>query len=308
MTRAPAGAAGRPVVSLARALSKLGVCSRREAERWILAGRVAVGGRKETRAERRVDLRRDRVTVDGAPAGRGFERIALALHKPVGYVTTRVDPGGRPTVYDLLDGVGRWVFPVGRLDRDSSGLLVLTNDHHLGRRLTDPGHEVPKAYHARVRGVPGVEALDALREGMALADGTTTRPARVRVLGTARAGREGAETWIEVVLTEGRNRQVRKMCAAVGHDVSALVRVAVGAIRLADLPPGEWRRLSQAEVEPAPRSGRAHGEAEQLRVLEVDERRAVAPQGPPHTDPDQAVADASDAPGDRTSWSLYWSW
>jgi len=247
VSRARTPGRGVPPMSLARALSQLGVCSRREAERRIQAGRVTVGGRRETRADRRVDLRRDRVAVDGTAVCEDVERIALALHKPVGYVTTRVDPGGRPTVYDLLEGVGRWVFPVGRLDRDSSGLLLLTNDHCLGHHITDPEHEVPKTYHARVRGIPDRQALQTLREGVALPDGSATSPARVTVMGTAR-GATTAETWLEIVLTQGRNRQVRRMCAAVGHEVSALARVAVGALRLGDLPPGAWRRLAPAEL------------------------------------------------------------
>ena len=184
------------------------------------------------------------MSVDGARVSDLTERIVLALHKPAGYVTTRVDPGGRPTVYALLGDVGRWVFPVGRLDRDTSGLLILTNDHRLGQRLTDPGHQVPKTYHVRVEGVPGDDVLRVLREGVPLGDGTLTRPARIRPLGAARDG----SAWLEIVLTEGKNRQVRRMCAAVGHDVRALVRVKVAGLPLGDLPPGEWRRLPPGDV------------------------------------------------------------
>jgi 23S rRNA pseudouridine2605 synthase len=246
----PAGA-----LSLARALSKFGVASRREAERWIAAGRVSVGG-VVCRAPRRfIDPRRDRVSVDGRRVADATPRVVIAFHKPVGLVTTRVDPGRRPTVYDALSDVGRWVFPVGRLDRDSSGLLVLTNDHRLGERLTSPDHHVPKTYHARVRGVPEREALRALREGLTLDDGTRTRPARVRELGSLRgassrlgAGAGAPSTWLEVVLTEGKNRQVRRMCAAVGHEVLELVRVRVGGLSLGALAPGEWRELSPAEA------------------------------------------------------------
>ena len=245
---------GRPVhaatgdtrgpVSLARALSKFGVCSRREAERWIAAGRVAVDGRRVLAPARRIEPRRARVTVDGLRVGDDTERVVLALHKPAGYITSRVDPGGRRTVYDLIGEADRWVFPVGRLDRDSSGLLLLTNDHRLGQRLTDPDHHVPKTYHVLVEGVPDEAALRALREGVPLGDGTVSRPAKVRALGTAR----GAQAWLEVVLTEGKNRQVRRMCAAVGHDVHELIRVAVGGLPLGDLAPGTWRRLTPAEV------------------------------------------------------------
>ena len=240
---AAAGAQKGPL-SLARALSKFGVCSRREAERWIEDGRVAVGGEVVRVPARRIDPRRDRVTVDGARVGDETERVAVALHKPAGYITTRTDPGGRVTVYELLRGLDRWVFPVGRLDRDTSGLLILTNDHRLGHRLTDPGHRVPKTYHARVRGVPGVEAVRALAEGVPLGDGSVSRPAIVRPLGS---GRDGGG-WLEIVLTEGRNRQVRRMCAAVGHDVLELVRVAIGTFKLGDLAPGEWRVLDAASL------------------------------------------------------------
>lgn len=239
-------------VSLARALSKFGVCSRSQAVALIEAGRVRVDGRLVRRAAHRLDPGRSRVTVDGARVGDDTPRLTLVLHKPAGYVTTRVDPGGRPTVYDLLGDVGRWVFPVGRLDRDSSGLLVLTNDHRLGQRLTDPESHVPKTYHVRVRGLPDPEALRVLQEGTPLPDGRLSRRARVRVLGSARGG----DAWLEIVLTEGRNRQVRRMCAAVGHDVQELVRVRVGRLELGDLAPREWRRLTPAELERLQRGGK----------------------------------------------------
>ena len=266
--RRPPGRALRPkgAVSLARALSKFGVCSRREAERWIAAGRVRVNGQVELSPSRRIDLGGDRVVVDGRRVGgAGWARVVLAFHKPAGFVTTRIDPGGRPTVYDALGDAFRvapagarawpgWVFPVGRLDRDTSGLLVFTNDHRLGERLTSPEHRVPKTYHARVAGVPDAEALRALREGLPLPDGTVTRPAKVRVLGTPRG--EGGfswpegqgSTWLEIVLTEGKNRQVRRMGAAVGHEVRELVRVRIGRLGLGDLAPGEWRELGPEEI------------------------------------------------------------
>jgi pseudouridine synthase len=237
------GAAQRGPLSLARALSKFGVCSRSEAVRRIEAGRVRLNGRVVTRPEARLDPSRDRVSVDGRGVGDLLETVVVALHKPTGYVTTRTDPGGRPTVYDLLRDQGEWLFPVGRLDRDSAGLLVFTNDHRLGERLTSPQAHVPKTYHVRVAGVPDAAALRVLREGVPLADGLT-RPARVRSLGARRDG----SVWLEIVLGEGRNRQVRRMCAAIGHDVLELVRVGIGAFRLGDLAPGGFRRLDADEV------------------------------------------------------------
>jgi 23S rRNA pseudouridine2605 synthase len=240
----PSTGQARGPLSLARALSKFGVCSRSEAVRWIEAGRVAVDGHEVRWPQRRIDPRKNRICVDGLHVGDDTGRVVLALHKPVGYITSRVDPGGRPTVYDLIRDVDRWVFPVGRLDRDSSGLLILTNDHRLGQRLTDPNHHVPKTYHVLVAGVPDAETLRALREGVPLGDGTVSRPARVRALGAGR----GAQAWLEIVLTEGKNRQVRRMCAGVGHEVRELVRVAIGALALGDLPPGRWRELTPAEM------------------------------------------------------------
>jgi 23S rRNA pseudouridine2605 synthase len=214
-----------------------------------------VGGAVERVPSRWIDPARDRVLVDGRPVGDETPRVVLAFHKPVGFVTTRADPVGRPTVYDAIGDVGRWVFPVGRLDRDTAGLLILTNDHRLGERLTSPENHVPKTYHARVAGVPDAEALRALREGLSLGDGTVTRPAKVRVLGMPR-GQGGASsrsegpgsTWLEIVLTEGKNRQVRRMGAAVGHEVLELVRVRIGRLSLGELAPGEWRELDAPDV------------------------------------------------------------
>mgnify|MGYP001819928965 CR=1 FL=1 len=226
------------------------MCSRREAERWIAAGRVRVNGEVVSSPRSPVDPARDVLLVDGLRIGAELDRLVLAFHKPVGVVTTRDDPGGRPTVYDVLEGLDRWVFPVGRLDRNTSGLLILTNDVALGHRLTDPEHHVPRTYHARVQGLPDAEALRALREGLDLGDGVPTRPARARLLGSPRPGASPAPgtSWLELVLTEGRNRQVRRMCARVGHDVLDLVRVRIGTLDLGDLPPAHWRPLTRGQV------------------------------------------------------------
>ncbi len=228
-------AAGRPGrrVQLHRALSKLGWGSRAQAWRWVRAGEVCVDGRTVTDPLTWVDLDRQRITRGGesAPAR---EHVTLALHKPRGVVTTRSDERGRRTVYDLLPPGLPWVFPAGRLDADSEGLLILTSDAALAVRLTEPEHRVPKTYRVTVAGEPSEEALRRLREGVELPDGRT-RPAGVRRLGAS---------VLEVVLTEGRNRQVRRMLAAVGHRVRRLVRVAVGGYTLGDLAPGACRTLS----------------------------------------------------------------
>ena len=233
------------MVSLARALSKLGYCSRKEAQRLIAAGRVCVDGERECSPQRRIILERALISVDGIRVREPQRRLVIALHKPTGYVTTRTDPAGRLTIYALLADLGQWVFPAGRLDRDSSGLLILTNDHRLGHALTDPDHHVPKTYHARIAGILADESLALLRAGIPLPDGVTTRPAQVRLLG---ANRDGT-SWIEITLTEGRNRQVRRMCTAVGHDVLQLVRVRIAKLDLGDLPSGSWRRLPPDEIE-----------------------------------------------------------
>ena len=253
------------VVSLARALSKLGLCSRAEGVRCIEAGRVRGRTGKVVRSPAlRVDPARDR---DRPRRPRGtteaeVERMVLAYHKPRGLITSRSDPGGRPTIYDALPDLPAWVFPVGRLDKDTSGLLILTNDHRLGQRLTDPEAHVEKRYHVRVRGVPSPRG-----HGGPARRGLHRRPRRRRVpRGSWRSGapREGG-TWLEIVLTEGRNRQIRRMCAAVGHDVLDLVRVAIGGLELGTCPrpngggsvpptsPGSQQRHAGREEQNSPR-------------------------------------------------------
>ncbi len=218
-----------------------------------------MNGREERSPRHPVDATRDRILVDGRPLGEGATRLVLAFHKPAGLVTTRVDPGGRATVYESLRGLDRWVFPVGRLDRDTSGLLILTNDTLLSRRLTDPENHVARTYHVRVRGQPDAETLLALREGVDLGDDTRTRPALVQLLGSPRGTTradpsapkaretEDGSTWLEIVLTEGKKRQVRRMLANLGHGVLTLVRVRIGRLGLGDLAPGEWRALGPDE-------------------------------------------------------------
>jgi len=228
-------------VQLHRAVAKLGWGSRTQAWEWVRAGQVRVDGRVVTDPLIWVDLDAQQITRAGTTAA-PVPPLTLALHKPRGVVTTRRDERGRRTIYDLLPAGLPWLFPVGRLDADSEGLLILTNDAGLAVRLTEPAHHLPKVYHVTVRGTPGADSLARLRQGVRLADGLT-RPAQVKVIAES-----PKDTVLEVVLTEGRNRQIRRMCAAVGHKVRRLVRVAVGGFQLDDLPPGASRVLNHAEV------------------------------------------------------------
>jgi len=231
-------------VQLHRAMSKLGWGSRTMAWDWVCAGKVRVDGRVVTDPLTWVDLETQQITCSGEEAA-PVASVTIALHKPRGIVTTRQDERGRQTVYDLLPKGLPWIFPVGRLDADSEGLLILTNDRALSVRLTEPAHRIPKTYHVVVRGAPSPEALELLRQGVELDDGPT-RPALVRVL-----EERPAETVLEMVLAEGRNRQVRKMTAYIGHPTLRLLRVAVGRLALFDLGimPGEWLELNEGEVE-----------------------------------------------------------
>jgi 23S rRNA pseudouridine2605 synthase len=234
------GAQGRRV-QLHRALSKLGLGSRTQAWDWIRAGEVRVDGRVVTDPLTWVDLDCQQITHQGlAPAARAD--LTIALHKPPGVVTTHRDERGRRTVYDLLSEDLPWIFPVGRLDADSEGLLILTSDSALATRLTEPEHRIPKTYQVTVNGRLGPEALDLLRQGVELADGRT-RPAGVKVL-----EQTDRTTTLEIVLTEGRNRQIRRMAAAVGHRVRRLIRVAIGAYALGDLPAGQYRTLDEEDL------------------------------------------------------------
>jgi 23S rRNA pseudouridine2605 synthase len=226
-------------VRLAKHLAHAGVASRRSAEALIAAGRVRVDGELVRDPARDVD-ERNHVEVDDRPLAGPEPRVVYALHKPVGVLSTARDTHGRPTVLELLDERRR-LYPVGRLDADTSGLILLTNDGELANRLTHPRYEVPRTYRARIAGgPPGAGALNTLRAGVELEDGPTA-PARVRVL-------PGAGDELELTIREGRNHQVRRMCAAVGHPVLALRRIAFGPLRLGDLAPGAHRRLGEAEL------------------------------------------------------------
>jgi 23S rRNA pseudouridine2605 synthase len=239
------------VVRLAKYLAHAGVASRRASERLIEEGRVSVDGAVVRDPARDVAVGEDewrdgradgapaaRITVDGGPLAGREPRVVYAVHKPLGVLSTARDPRGRATVVELVDEPRR-LYPVGRLDADSAGLILLTNDGELAHRLTHPRFEVPKTYRVRVAGGPvPKQALAALRGGVMLEDGMTA-PARVRKL---------AADVLELTIHEGRNRQVRRMCEAVGHPVVRLERVRFGELELGDLPSGRHRRLSEAEV------------------------------------------------------------
>jgi 23S rRNA pseudouridine2605 synthase len=202
----------------------------------IEEGRVTVDGEVATLG-RRVDATRERVEVDGVPVSASDELVYYLLNKPRGVVTTAHDPQGRPTVLDLVPAEAR-VFPVGRLDTDSEGLLLLTNDGDLANRIAHPSHGVDKEYLAEVEGVPSPAVVRRLREGVDLDDGRTA-PAKVSLT---------PPNAVRITIHEGRNRQVRRMCEAVGHPVVRLVRVRIGPLADRALPPGRWRSLSVTEV------------------------------------------------------------
>jgi 23S rRNA pseudouridine2605 synthase len=241
MARKPDPAGKRPLKTLERVFSKAGIGSRTDARNWILKGRVGVNGQIVLSPEHWVDLELDRVSLDGKPL-RAATRTYVLLYKPKGYLTTYRDPAGRPTVYDLVGGAGTWLSPVGRLDLDTSGLLLLTNDTALAERITNPDHKVAKTYQIKAATLLSDAQVDQLRRGVSLSDGAT-RPAQVQRL------RDGAKhTFLEMTITEGRNRQVRRMIEAVGSRVLKLVRTAIGTIRIGDLQIGKWRNLTAEEV------------------------------------------------------------
>jgi pseudouridine synthase len=231
----------RILKTLERAFSKAGVGSRTEARSWIGAGRVRVNGKVVQNPDHWIDLERDRITLDGKPI-RAAAKQYILLYKPKGYLTTYRDPEGRPTVYDLLTGVDAWLAPVGRLDLDTSGLLILTNDTDFAERLTNPDHKVPKTYQLKASMILSEDQVEQLRRGIVLSDGPT-RPAQV-----TRLRDSGKYTFLEVTITEGRNRQVRRMIEALGAKVLKLVRTSIGPIRIGDLPIGRWRPLTEKEI------------------------------------------------------------
>ncbi|MBK5291176.1 MAG: rRNA pseudouridine synthase [Acidobacteriia bacterium] len=243
-------AAGRKLKTLERVLSKAGIGSRTEARHWISEGRVKLNGRLIRDPDHWVDMDRDKVTFDGKPVRPGA-KVYLLLFKPKGYLTTYKDPDKRPTVYDLTKDRKEFLVPVGRLDLDTSGLLLMTNDTQFAERLTNPSYHVPKTYLVKAATLLSEDQLRRLRTGLDLDDGPT-RPAHV-----VRVRDAGRHTFLELTITEGRNRQVRRMLEAIDSRVLKLVRTAIGPIEIAGLETGKYRMLNSSEVEQLLQSARA---------------------------------------------------
>ena len=219
-----------------------GIASRREAERLILDGRVTLNGKVVEELGTKADTEKDYIKVNGKLITRPEPKTYVILFKPRGYVTTSKDPEGRPTVMELLEKVKVRVFPVGRLDYDTEGLILCTNDGDLAHRLQHPSHEIPKTYLVKVDGVPTQEGVLKLRNGVKLRDGMTA-PARVKIIKKAEAN-----SWLEIIIHEGRNRQIKRMFEAIGHTVIKLKREGLAFLTLGELKPGEFRHLNAEEV------------------------------------------------------------
>jgi 23S rRNA pseudouridine2605 synthase len=254
------------VERLQKILSQAGIASRRASEQLMLDGRVTVNGATVRELGTKADASRDDIRVDGRRVKVVTRHRYLLLNKPRGYVTTRADEKHRPTVIDLLRGVSEYVYPVGRLDYESEGLLLLTNDGDLAARLTHPRHGIPRVYEARVLGVPDERDLARLSRGLVI-DGRRTEAADITLVPHARDAKEAT---LVVTVREGRNRQVRRMCEAVGHPVTHLKRVAIGPIRDSTLKVGRWRELRPEEVE-------------RLRKAAAHTPRSESPQKTPRT-------------------------
>jgi len=252
MSERPGYVPARPLKTLERVFSKHGLGSRTDARSWIGAGRVRVNGKVIQNPDHWVDLERDRITLDGKPL-QTAAKLYILLYKPTGYLTTYRDPEGRPTVYELVAGAGAWLSPVGRLDLDTSGLLIMTNDTAFAERVMNPEHKVAKTYRVKAFPQLGEDKIMQLRRGVALDDGPT-RPAEV-----SRVRDSGNYTFLDLTITEGRNRQVRRMLEAVGSKVSKLARTAIGPVNIGELPIGKWRALTPEEIAalggPAPKKG-----------------------------------------------------
>jgi len=227
---------------LQKILSAAGICSRREAETLILEGKVAVNGKVASELGVKADPDKDVIKVEGHRVDTGGHKLYLMLNKPRGYISSTKDPEGRKTVTELMGKGFQRVYPVGRLDYDSEGLLLLTNDGDFANLVTHPSREVSKTYRVKVRGVMTDEELKKLASGVMLEDGMTA-PARVK-----KEKLSETNSWIDITIHEGRNRQVRRMCDALGHPVLKLKRTKVGPLEIGQLEPGEFRELTKSEI------------------------------------------------------------
>ena len=271
-------------VRLQKLIAVAGVASRRAAEALMREGRVTVNGVVIATPGARANPEIDDIRVDGRRVGQGGKRRYLLLHKPRGVITTRDDPERRRTVMDLVQGVRESVYPVGRLDYDSEGLLLLTNDGDLAARLTHPRHGLERVYEARVRGVPDAAALKRLARGVVL-DGRRTAPAAATLVRAGR-GLHGNQAVVQLIITEGRKRQVRQMCEAIGHPVMRLRRVRIGPIQDKTLRPGQYRDLTPGEVTA-------------LRAAVASEAPATGPRSRPR--PKGSTPDEGGTAGSRRS-------
>ena len=232
----------KPRATLDRVLSKAGIASRTATREWIQQGRVKINGRVIRDPDYWVESAKDVVHFDGRRV-RDEKKTYVLLNKPTGIVTSFGDNRNRGTVYDCLRGLDRWVFPVGRLDMDTSGLLILTNDTEFSERLLQPESKVPKTYYGKVAGVVKLDEYFQLAYGLNIGRGETSSPAVVREIRAT-----DKYTWFELTITEGKNRQVRRMFEAVGHSVLKLVRIRIGGLELGDLPIGKFKILNQKEA------------------------------------------------------------
>ena len=265
---------------LQKLIAAAGIASRRKAEELITQGRVAVNGQIVTELGSKADPERDHIKVDGKPLRRAERHIYLAMYKPKGYVTTGSDPEGRPTVMDLIPQVGARVYPVGRLDYASEGLLLLTNDGELANSLTRAATHVSKTYLVKVSGRPADEDIEKLRRGIRI--GSRPGPRRFEAVRTApaqiRLTRKAENPWYEVTLIEGKNRQIRRMFEEIGHHVEKIKRVRFGPLTL-NLEPGEVRELTTGELASLRRAGREPGVSRNENQHRRDRRNPDTRQG-----------------------------
>ncbi len=239
--KSPASPGSR--VMLLRAFSKLGFASRKQAVEWIRSARVKVNGEVVQYPFYWVDIETDIIALDDRPVTKRQGLLYILLHKPVGYLTTHQDQKGRPTVYDLLPDLGTWIFPVGRLDMDSEGLLLLTNDGPLGEWIIHPSSEIPKTYRVQIDQPLSEPHRNTLEGGMDLGK-YVTNPAQVKTLDSP-----SSEYWIEIKICEGKNRQIRLMLGALGYKVIRLIRTHIGPLELGNLASGKWKRVTRKELE-----------------------------------------------------------